>query len=108
MSPTIQVISQWVGLAIQVGTLIGLLYALTVFLEKPNTSQNERIAALEAWQKDVDRRLEKGDGQFTDVKDANKVTQEALLALLSHAIDGNNTEELKQAKKNLNDYLIKK
>ncbi len=108
MSPTIQIISQWVGLAIQVGTLIGLLYALTVFLEKPNNSQNERIAALEAWQKDVDRRLEKGDGQFTDVRDANKVTQEALLALLSHAIDGNNTEELKQAKKNLNDYLIKK
>lgn len=108
MNPTIQIISQWVGLAIQVGTLIGLLYALTVFLEKPNNSQNERIAALEAWQKDVDRRLEKGDGQFVDVRDANKVTQEALLALLSHAIDGNNTEELKQAKKNLNDYLIKK
>ena len=108
MNPTIQIISQGISLAVQVGTLIGLLYALLKFAGSPNETQNERLAKLEAWQKVVDERLEKGDDNFNQNREANRVTQEALLALLSHAIDGNNTEELKQAKKNLNDYLIKK
>lgn len=108
MNPTIQIISQGISLAVQVGTLIGLLYALLKFAGSPNETQNERLAKLEAWQKTVDERLKKGDDNFDQNREANRVTQEALLALLSHAIDGNDVDELKRAKKNLNDYLIKK
>ena len=96
------------SLIIQAGTVVGLIYALLKFAGTPNETQNERLTKLEAWRDKVDERLEKGDDNFNQTREANRVTQEALLALLSHTIDGNNTEELKQARKNLNDYLIKK
>lgn len=104
----IQTTSMWMSLIIQAGTVVGLIYALLKFAGTPNETQNERLTKLEAWKEKVDERLEKGDDNFGQTREANRVTQEALLALLSHTIDGNNTEELKQARKNLNDYLIKK
>lgn len=104
----IQTTSMWMSLIIQAGTVVGLIYALLKFAGTPNETQNERLTKLEAWKEKVDERLEKGDDNFNQTREANRVTQEALLALLSHTIDGNNTEELKQARKNLNDYLIKK
>lgn len=104
----IQATSMWMSLIIQAGTVVGLIYALLKFAGTPNETQNERLTKLEAWKEKVDERLEKGDDNFSQTREANRVTQEALLALLSHTIDGNNTEELKQARKNLNDYLIKK
>lgn len=104
----IQTTSMWMSLIIQAGTVVGLIYALLKFAGTPNEIQNERLTKLEAWKEKVDERLEKGDDNFGATREANRVTQEALLALLSHTIDGNNTEELKQARKNLNDYLIKK
>ena len=44
----------------------------------------------------------------TDVKEANKVIIEGLQALTAHAIDGNNTDNLYEAKRRLDDYLIGK
>ena len=65
----------------------------------PNDVQNERLAALEAWRKEVDRKLIVDD-------DGNRVTQRALLALLDHGIDGNNIEQMQHAKEELQDHLI--
>ena len=42
------------------------------------------------------------------MKETNRVIIESLQALTAHAIDGNNSQELKEAKKRLDDYLIKK
>ena len=39
---------------------------------------------------------------------SSATTQRALLALLSHAIDGNNVDELKAARKELQDFLIER
>jgi hypothetical protein len=40
------------------------------------------------------------------IEEGNKVTQRALLALLNHAIDGNDVDEIKEASKKLNEYLL--
>lgn len=102
------IISQWLTLIIQTGSVVGLIYALLKFAGTPNSTQNERIAALEEWKKDVNRRLEDGDKKFSNNKQATKVTMEALLALLSHALDGNNTDGMKNAVKGINKYLLDK
>ena len=39
-------------------------------------------------------------------EEGNKYTQKALLALLAHAIDGNNVEQLRKAEDDLKNYLI--
>lgn len=110
MSPTefINNAGAWISFLIQVGTLCTLVYTLKVFLRKPETTQDERIAKLEAWQVTVDARLERGNGHFDEIDKGNRVTQEALLALMAHAIDGNDIDELKQAKKKLQSYLVEK
>lgn len=72
----------------------------------PNDQQNERIGALEAWRVDVDRKLLNDNTHLSSIDEGNRVTQRALLALLDHGIDGNNTKQMKDAKESLESYLI--
>ena len=93
---------------IVVSGAINVLLNAAAKLSAPSKVQNKRLDAIEL-------RLEKHDELFQrdlirlqNVDEANVVTQRAILALLSHSIDGNNTEELKNAKKELQEYLIKR
>lgn len=72
----------------------------------PNAQQNERLAALETWRKEVDRKLIADNARLGDIDDGNRVTQRALLALLDHGIDGNNIEQMQHAKEELQNHLI--
>ena len=47
-------------------------------------------------------------GRIEKIEEGNKITQRALLALLNHAIDGNDIAEVKSASKDLTDYLIRR
>ncbi len=74
----------------------------------PNEVQNDRLDELERWRKDVDQRLVNGNTHFDNIDAGNRVTQRALLALLSHGIDGNNIKDMEAAKKEIETYLISK
>lgn len=50
--------------------------------------------------------LEKDKTHLSVIDDGNRVTQRALLALLSHALDGNSIEPMREAKQALETYLI--
>ncbi len=95
-------------LIVVISSVITLIVTLVHNAKKPNEEQNERIASLEAWREKVNRRLEEEDDHFKSIDEGNRVTQEALLALMGHAINGNDIEKLKQAKYKLEEYLIKK
>lgn len=75
-------------------------------LKAPEKSQDERITKIEV-------RMDEFEGYFLNDKkridaleSGDRVTQRAILALLGHAIDGNNQEQLEIARNNLNEYLI--
>ena len=72
----------------------------------PNTQQNDRLDALEAWRKEVDRKLIVDNNRLGDIDEGNRVTQRALLALLDHGIDGNNIKQMQHAKEELQEHLI--
>lgn len=72
----------------------------------PNDRQDERLEALEAWMGSVDRKLEQDKNRLDAFEEGNRATQQALLALLDHGIDGNNIDQMQSAKKKLQDYLI--
>lgn len=85
----------------------------------PNQKQDVRISTLEADVKMINERLDADNNRFAD--DADRINElemtmktttqliiESLQALTSHAIDGNNVEQLKTAEKSLNKYLIDK
>lgn len=72
----------------------------------PHEEQSGRIKALEDWRKEVDKRLDRGSQHFDAIDASNRVTQLALLALLDHGIDGNNIDQMQQAKTELQTHLI--
>ena len=105
--------------------IVTISAAMTVIMriiskaKEPNKLQDERIRALEDQVELINNRLQLGNKRFesdTDrvdrleqsMRETNKVIIESLQALTSHAIDGNNIQELKDAKKSLDEYLINK
>lgn len=68
--------------------------------KEPTEELEKRVAELER------KILENYDKRITDIEKGNKVTQKAILALLEHSIDGNNTDGLKKAKDELSQYLV--
>lgn len=109
MSPQfIETLTTWLQLIILIGSVTTLAVTVGRTVEKPNKTQDERLDALEKWRELVDTRLEKGDVHLSQVDEDTRVTQKALLALLSHAIDGNDIDSLKDAKHDLEQHLIDK
>ena len=72
----------------------------------PNAKLDERMSDLEEWRKGVDAKLESDKKHLEAIDEGNRATQQALLALLDHGIDGNNIEQMQHAKEALQNYLI--
>lgn len=72
----------------------------------PNQRQDDRLKALEEWRQEVDRKLEADLKHLESIDEGSRATQQAILALLDHGIDGNNIEQMQHAKEMLQNYLI--
>ena len=92
--------------------IVTISAAATVFMtmyrsaKKPNELQNQRLDKLEDRMKDLEDKLSSDNVRLNAIERGNRVTQRALLALLSHEIDGNHTEGLKSARDELQNYLL--
>lgn len=72
----------------------------------PNDEQNARISALETWKKEVDRKLNSDKQQLDEIRTGLQAIYQADLALLDHGIDGNNIQQMQEAKALLQQHLI--
>lgn len=99
--------------------LIGLILTILNIIEKaillkarskePQAKLESRLVALETWRAEVNQRLDKDEEHFDKIDEGNKVTQQALLALMDAALsDDGSKGELKSARKDLYEYLSKK
>ena len=103
------------GAIVTVGAVITLIFKLVNRVKAPEIKQNERIKAVEDRLKAVEDQNKvftqyfiNDDKRFKAIERSNKITQSALLALLKHSINGNDTESLKKAEKSLEEFLIEK
>ncbi len=108
MPPIVSAVATILQLIISGGTVVTLIYALFKFAGTPNKSQNKRLDDLETWKKEVERRLSTGDDHFKEIDNGNRITQKAILALMKHAINGNDIDSLRSAEKSLEEYLVEK
>lgn len=60
------------------------------------------------WRRDVNGKLETDHKRIKSLEDGNRVVCKALMALLSHEINGNSNDKLQKALSDLNDYLIER
>lgn len=72
----------------------------------PVEQQDKRIEDLEKRMEAVEKGQIKNADHLNAVDDSNRVTQLALLALLDHGIDGNNIDQMRHAKEELQTHLI--
>lgn len=103
-------------------TISGATAVVIKFIERaksPNKIQDQRLDTIERDIKRIDERLERGNIKFdtdeirmNNLEDSmsftTKIIIESLQALTAHALDGNNTTELKESKKKLDAYLLDK
>ena len=61
---------------------------------------------MDKWRMDVDQKLSNDNKRLNHLEEGNKVKCKALMALLSHEINGNSSEKLQKALSDMNDYLI--
>lgn len=76
--------------------------------KEPEKRQDERITELERRMAKHDEFLDRDKERLEAMEAGNRVTQRAILALLAHGIDGNDIDAMKEAKKDLQEYLIKR
>lgn len=98
-----------------IATLVGIIVKIVMRMKKPEIEQNKRIKALED---DVQRIKEQNklfaeyfsndDKRFKEIEKSNKAILATLRALLKHAINGNDKEQLKKAEADLDVFLIEK
>lgn len=72
----------------------------------PERKQSERIGRLEKDVAGIKDKLAQDKARLDDTEKSTHLTQQALLALLEHGLNGNNTEQMVQAKHDLQSYLI--
>lgn len=86
----------------------GIIVGLYKWAKKPDQNRDEMLKGHEdKLEKDYKaiQELQKKQGE-TD--EALQILMKSMLALMSHAIDGNNTDGLRSAKNELQEYLIRK
>mgnify|MGYP004684378495 FL=1 len=101
----------FLGACVAVATISGAGAALGAWLKKakqPETEREERITRLEETVARHDKLFRNDKSRLDEIESGNRVMQMALLALLDHGIDGNNLEQMKQAKEDLQRHLVER
>lgn len=99
----------WVcGAIVSVSAAIAVIVKVVQKAKAPEKNQNERIDKLEKEMEKFKQFFENDNRRLRRLEDGNIVTQQALLALLSHALNGNDINSLKKAKEHLESYLTGK
>lgn len=77
-------------------------------IKSPWSKQDARIDCLENRVNDLYEASDKDKDRIKELEKGTVVTQEALLALMTHSIDGNHIDELTKARDDLHTYLTHK
>ena len=96
------------GVCAGIATITGFIVALVKKWKAPEVEQNRRIEALEKEVEELKKQLNDGNDRFDRIEESNIVILSTLRALLKHAINGNDKEQLKNAEKDLDNFLITK
>ena len=72
----------------------------------PEKKQNAEIEDIKDRLTKVETKLSSDDARIKDAKECNHVLTKGMLALLDHGINGNNVNQMKAARQDVEAYLI--
>lgn len=108
MTETISAIILVCSLITSIAAVIAIVRSGVTKAQAQNREQNARIEALEAKVKNFETFFDNDNKRLNAIEQGNRITQQALLSLMSHALDGNDVERLREARDKLQEYLIQK
>jgi hypothetical protein len=91
-----------------VAAAIGWIVKWVQAARAPGKRVNDRLKAVEAQLEEHGKYLTNDKRRLEAIEEGSRVTQKAILALLSHGIDGNDIEAMRTAKAELQEYLIER
>lgn len=87
--------------------LLGFVVLLGNFWKTMHEWRKPKMDETE-WKREVDGKLANDNKRLKTLEDGNKAVCHALIALLSHEINGNSIDKLQHALDGLNEYLIER
>ena len=87
---------------------VSWLYKGAKKVQDPVNKNEERITAIEARLAKHDEMLDADNRRLKAIEGENRIIMKALLALLSHGIDGNDVDGMRLARDELQKYLIER
>jgi SpoVK/Ycf46/Vps4 family AAA+-type ATPase len=93
---------------VTISSAIAVIMRFVARIRQPEKDQDARLTKVEDDIKKIQHCLSIDKARLDNIEYGNTITQEALLALLDHALNKDDTETVKQAKKKLEKYLIDK
>ena len=108
-------ITAFCGAIVSVGAVVTLIVKVYNKAREPEKAQDKRIELIEIKLEQHEKVLEKyqefftnDDNRFKSIEKSNKITQSSILALLKHALNGNDLKAIQDAEKELESYLLNK
>jgi hypothetical protein len=89
-------------------TIGNIISVIVTKVKAPNVRQDGRITSLETRTDRIEKHLDNDNKRLQEIEKGNRITQQSILALMRHAIDGNNIDQLREAESNMQEYLIQK
>lgn len=89
-------------------TIGNIISVIVTKVKSPNVRQDGRITSLETRTDQIEKHLDNDNKRLQEIEKGNRITQQSILALMRHAIDGNNIDQLREAESNMQEYLIQK
>lgn len=80
---------------------VAVIYNLFKKAKAPDTERDETL-------KKHTEMLDNDNKRLKELEESNKIMMQSMLALMSHAIDGNHKVELEKARNDLQEYLIRR
>ena len=108
----VSVLWNWIsfGLAaiVLIGNAVEKIGKAIAAARKPNEEQDAAIRNLELRLDSVENKLARDKDRLDAYEDGMRVSQQALLALLDHSLDGNNVKQMEEAKDAIQKHLLNK
>lgn len=80
---------------------IAIIYRIYKSAKKPDSERDDKL-------KKHSEMLDRDNKRLKELEESNKIIMQSLLALMSHELDGNHTQNLKEARDDLQKYLIQR
>lgn len=93
---------------ITLGGAAGIFVGLYRWAKKPDIDRDEKLKGHDEMLDNDNKRLNNLEKKQSETDEALQIMMKSMLALMSNAIDGNHKEELKLARDDMQNYLIRR